>query len=249
MSAVSIFWEALTVRRHREPAAPFVTWYGPGGTRAELSSVTFATAVAKTAGMLLEDLDAEPGDRIGLALPLHWQLPVWLAACDLTGLVVVWPQEVSAQSQPPSSFEVDPVDITVVPQPADRLATTVVVSATTPFGVPEVPVPDAMIDHFRAALGQPDDYSGPVAAGSWSVAGQPWHGERIEADGTALAQRVGLEQGGRLLLPPGTDPVEAALGCWAVPLLTGGSVVLVQEGDTADIAARERVTAHLTATR
>lgn len=243
------FWEALTARRRRTPAEPFVTWYGPGGARAELSCVTYATSVAKTAGMLIDDLAVEPGDRIRLDLPLHWQLPVWLAACDVTGLVVSFPERAARPADMPSGAqrperEPEPAAITVVAEPVTAPGTTVVVSAATPFGVSPVPVADPLVDHFRAAMGQPDDYCGPIDAGSWAVEGELWDAGRIEAQARALADRAGSQPGARLLVRADTA-VRVALACWAVPLLAGGSVVLAGEGDRDEIAAREHVTAWL----
>lgn len=230
---VSEFWTALERRQRSEPAAPFVTWYGADEARAELSTVTYATSVAKTAGMLIDDLEVEPGDRVRLALPLHWQLPVWLGACDLAGLTIVWDLEPTAAS------------VTVVPEPEAAPSGITVVSPDTPFGMPVGPVPDPLVDHFRAAMGQPDTYMGAVAAGSWYAGGATWDGSVIATSARALADSAGLSPGGRLLVRPGTSTLSAALASWALPLLFAASVVLVQEGDVEHIAAAEETTAVL----
>lgn len=241
------FLTLLTQRRRRAPAAPFVTWYGPDGSRAELSAVTYATSVAKTAGMLVDELEVEPSDRIRLALPLHWQLPVWLAACDVAGLVVVWPETGTATAgSPGGSWE--GVDLAVVAEPPEEVPpdATVIVSAATPFGLPTVAVPAPLVDHFRAAIAQPDEYAGPVAEGAWEVGGAGWDGNGIAARARALAEQAGIGRGGRLLVPPTCAPVTAALACWAVPLLADASVVLAAEGsDPEHIGAVEQVTATL----
>ena len=57
------------------------------GERVELSVATFANWVAKTANLLQDDLAAEPGDRLALLLPAHWQTAVWLLACSSVGVV------------------------------------------------------------------------------------------------------------------------------------------------------------------
>ncbi|MFD0804425.1 TIGR03089 family protein, partial [Streptomonospora algeriensis] len=73
-----------------DPARPFVTVYDEAtGGRVELSFATFDNWVSKTANMLVDGLGAEPGDRVGLALPLHWQSLVWLLACFSTGTIAV----------------------------------------------------------------------------------------------------------------------------------------------------------------
>jgi uncharacterized protein (TIGR03089 family) len=77
-----------------DPSRPLVTFYDDAsGERVELSGKTFGNWVAKTANLLVDGLDAEPGDRVLLALPAHWQTAVWLFACWSAGLVAqpVWP--------------------------------------------------------------------------------------------------------------------------------------------------------------
>src|SRR5258708_17616167 len=64
-----------------EPSRPLVTFYDDAaGERIELSAKTFGNWVAKTANLLVDRLDAEPGGRLAVALPPHWQTAVWLFA-------------------------------------------------------------------------------------------------------------------------------------------------------------------------
>jgi uncharacterized protein (TIGR03089 family) len=71
-----------------DPARPLVTFYDDAtGERVELSVATFANWVSKTANLLQGDLGAEPGDRLALLLPAHWQSAVWLLACASVGVV------------------------------------------------------------------------------------------------------------------------------------------------------------------
>ncbi|MFE9765834.1 TIGR03089 family protein [Streptomyces sp. NPDC005808] len=71
-----------------DPARPLVTFYDDAtGERIELSVATFANWVAKTANLLQNELSAEPGDRVALLLPAHWQTAVWLLACSSAGVV------------------------------------------------------------------------------------------------------------------------------------------------------------------
>src|SRR5262249_10238292 len=73
-----------------DPVRPLVTFYDDAtGERIELSATTFGNWVAKTANLLVDELDAEPGDRIALDLPPHWQTAVWLFAAWSAGLHVV----------------------------------------------------------------------------------------------------------------------------------------------------------------
>src|SRR5690606_21134952 len=71
-----------------DPGRPLVTFYDDAtGERVELSVATFANWVAKTANLLQDELSAEPGDRVALLLPAHWQTAVWLLACASVGVV------------------------------------------------------------------------------------------------------------------------------------------------------------------
>ncbi|MFJ8282683.1 TIGR03089 family protein [Streptomyces griseoviridis] len=71
-----------------DPGRPLVTFYDDAtGERVELSVATFANWVAKTANLLQGDLAAQPGDRVALLLPAHWQTAVWLLACASVGTV------------------------------------------------------------------------------------------------------------------------------------------------------------------
>src|ERR1700730_16678532 len=64
-----------------DPARPLVTFYDDAaGERIELSAKTFDNWVAKTANLLVDGLDAEPGERVAIALPRHWQTCVWVFA-------------------------------------------------------------------------------------------------------------------------------------------------------------------------
>ena len=72
-----------------DPGRPLVTFYDDAtGERTELSVTTYANWVAKTASLLVEELDLERGDRCRLDLPTHWLGPVFLGAAWTAGLVV-----------------------------------------------------------------------------------------------------------------------------------------------------------------
>lgn len=73
----------------RDPGQPLVTYYDDAtGERTELSATTLANWVAKTANLLRDDLMVEPGDRVAVALPAHWQtVAVALAVWDVGAVV------------------------------------------------------------------------------------------------------------------------------------------------------------------
>jgi uncharacterized protein (TIGR03089 family) len=68
---------------------PFLTYYDDAtGERTELSSTTFENWVAKTANLLREGLDVQPGDGVAVLLPPHWQtvvvtFAVWAAGAEI----------------------------------------------------------------------------------------------------------------------------------------------------------------------
>lgn len=69
----------------RDPGRPRLTWYGDGPERIELSGAVLANWVAKTTNLLVEELDAGPGETILLDLPAHWRSLVWALAAWRTG--------------------------------------------------------------------------------------------------------------------------------------------------------------------
>lgn len=71
------------------PAQPFLTYYDSAtGERVELSGTTTANWVAKTSNFLVEDLDAEPGTRLRLDVPTHWESVVWILSAWNVGAVL-----------------------------------------------------------------------------------------------------------------------------------------------------------------
>lgn len=72
------------------PARPLITYYDDAtGERIELSATTFANWVAKSANLLADECDAEPGSRIAVLLPTHWQTAAVLLAAWSCGAEVV----------------------------------------------------------------------------------------------------------------------------------------------------------------
>jgi uncharacterized protein (TIGR03089 family) len=88
---VTTFAQVLSRLLATEPGRPLVTFYDDTtGERTELSVTTYANWVAKTASLLADELDLEPGDRLLVDLPAHWLGTVVLAAAWTVGLEVVW---------------------------------------------------------------------------------------------------------------------------------------------------------------
>jgi uncharacterized protein (TIGR03089 family) len=69
-------------------SSPRLVWYGPDG-RIELSGRVLDNWVAKTANLLVDELDAAAGTRIELDLPVHWKSLVWALAGWQVGAAIV----------------------------------------------------------------------------------------------------------------------------------------------------------------
>ena len=85
----STFPAALAAQLRSDPSRPFVTFYDDAtGERVELSVTTYANWVAKTAGLMQDELDLERGGLALVDLPTHWLGAVWLGAAWSVGLRV-----------------------------------------------------------------------------------------------------------------------------------------------------------------
>lgn len=196
-----------------------ITWYGPEGRREELSAVTFATAVAKTAALLTDEWDLADDTTVRLDLPLHWQAAVWLAACDVAGLTVVWDGEAElVVTDDPSA-------------PAGR-----VLVSTRPFGLP-TGAPAAMLDHARDAMRQPDYLLSVPIGGHWVVGTEQWDEAAIRHHAQDLIRTAGERP-----LVRGPLTVTTALGCWPLPLLVDGVVLIGADSAAAPVAEAEHTT-------
>lgn len=71
------------------PARPLITHYDDaGGTRVELSVATMVNWAAKTANWLTDEWDVEPGDRVAVLTPAHWQTAAILLGAWWCGAAV-----------------------------------------------------------------------------------------------------------------------------------------------------------------
>jgi uncharacterized protein (TIGR03089 family) len=74
----------------RDPGRPFLTFYDDAsGERVELSFASTDNWVSKTANLLVEELDCQPGDVLAIALPPHWQSVVFQLAGWAVGMTVM----------------------------------------------------------------------------------------------------------------------------------------------------------------
>jgi uncharacterized protein (TIGR03089 family) len=198
----------LASLRADDPGRPRVTWYGPAagegaGERIELSARVLSTWVAKTVGLLQDELDVEPGSTVRLHLPGHWKSLVWVLACWAVGAHLVGPDE-----------DADLV-VTADPDAAgpDPAALLVVVALPSLARSWSAPLPAGAVDYAAVVAGFADDLPPGLPAAT-------------------LPAHAGTDPGTRALLDTrDRDAVEVAVAALG-PLAGRGSVVLAARGLT-----------------
>lgn len=214
--------EVLQVALRREPGRPVIIWYGPGGARIELSTKSYANAVAKAANLLAGEL--EPADPVRIDLPLHWQAGVWLAACAAGG----WPIVIGDE----------PVALTLTDDPA-RVQGRCAQVSLDPFGRPVGSIPHSAVDVAREVPGMPDQFfAAPLPDPddeALRLIGQAFSGRELIDEAVVLAARLGLSPGDRFTTTLAPVDLPGVLGLWLLPLLTGTAAVLLADptGDPA----------------
>lgn len=211
-----------------DPGRPLVTFYDDAtGERVELSVATFANWVAKTANLLQGDLGAEPGDRLALLLPAHWQSAVWLLACDSVGVV--------------ASVGGHPGDADLVVSGPDSLERALecdgerVALALRPLGGRFPQPPAGFADYAVEVPGQGDRFAPfvPVEAGGPAliVGGEEFSHAGLVARAREDAAKLGLGEGSRVLTGLGYDTWEGLSAGLYAALAAGASVVLCRNLD------------------
>ena len=140
-----MFTRSLAKRVARRGAQPLLTYYSAAdGARTELSAVTFANWVDKTANLIV-DLGHEDGDPIDVALaeahPAHWVTLVWIAAAWQRGC--------------PVNLEATGASLLVVGPGDDRRAEVTVACSLHPLGLGVRPPVPGVFDSAEVVV-QPD---------------------------------------------------------------------------------------------
>lgn len=222
-----------------DPARPLITWVGERGQRSELSVRTFENNVAKAANLLQDEAGA--GSRVVLRLPPHWQTAVWLGACAAVG-AIAWLD----------GDDADPRVEAVVLGPGATASTAAPLTLATslhPFGMPfTTALPAGVLDaavEVRAHGDRFTAYEPPSATTPWLVDGDLEQTQAGALDvARDLAAELGIADGARVLLRSTRTSTDArtAVAILALPLATGGSVVLLTDpgADADELAATER---------
>ncbi len=232
--------QLLDAALRRDPARPLITFYDDrSGERVELSVVTFATWVAKTANLLRDDLDLRPGARVVIDLPLHWQAAVWLQACWTLGA------HVALGSAAPLAADLLVTSYDRAPGSKGD-AGEVVALGLGPMGLPrrDVTAPVwADLDYDREVAGHGDRFvpSGPVdpdaAALTLGAAGT----ERTLTAADLVAHTTdatALPEGARLLVTEQLTTLDAIQDALLRPLAGTCTAVLCRHLDPALLPAR-----------
>lgn len=202
--------------RSQDSGRPRVTWYGADGERVELSARVLENWVAKTANLLVEELDVEVGDPVLLALPAHWRTVAWRLALGAVGAEPV--------------EQDDDARVAVVADGADPAASAgaeqVVVQALGALALRASSVPARALDAAAVVAGFGDALPFVPDAPGLEVAAPAAPGARVLVDVRELGDATAL------------DAVLSAL-------VGGGSAVLLGPGapDADRVAAQEGTTA------
>ncbi len=221
---------------------PLLTFYDDAtGERTELSGVTLANWVAKTANLLVDGLGLGTGDTAAVLLPAHWQTAAVLLGCWTAGLAV--------------THDSGTADVAFAA--ADRLseadAPDVYGLALLPLAAPLRGTPPGVLDYVVEVRAHGDRYAGPPAdPDAPALVGLPRGGALSHA---ALADRavqraaeLELTSVDRLLAVDRPDAPLRPVDWLLAPLAARASVVLCRNvaDDRLDaVAAAERVTRRL----
>jgi uncharacterized protein (TIGR03089 family) len=146
-----------------DPVGPRITYYDDAtGERIELSTATLANWAAKTGNLLRDELGVDPGGRVAVLLPAHWQTAAVLFGIWWIGAEVV--------------VGAGPADVALCT--ADRLAEAddaagggeVAVLSLDPFGKPAPDLPVGVTDYATSVRVHGDQIvpardPGPALAG------------------------------------------------------------------------------------
>jgi uncharacterized protein (TIGR03089 family) len=200
----------------RDGANPFLTYYDDvTGERIELSAVTTANWVAKTANLLVDEYDLEPGETVAIGLPPHWLGVVWALSTWSAGATVTTGEGALAITGP---------DFAV------RGTRETIASALLPLGGRfREPLPEGIHDYGAEVYNHPDlfvPFDPPTAT-------TPAYDEKTHAELIAAAEPITdrVLTTTSLVAPDG-------IGTLIGVIAGGGSIVLCRNLDPAKLDRR-----------
>jgi uncharacterized protein (TIGR03089 family) len=225
----STFSAVLAEQLRRDPSRPLVTFYDDAtGERVELSVVTYANWVAKTAGLLQDELELERGGTVLVDLPTHWLAPVWLGAAWSLGLAVT-PAVPHAAASPTADL------VVCGPEGLERHATAdrpVVALSLLPMGARfKGPLPGGVLDYGVVIWGQPDSFFPVDGPSGDDVAWRAGNDSATQTELLEAAAAAATSAPGTRLLTDADPCSPAGLEHLLGPLLGGGGTVWVAHPD------------------
>ena len=241
------FPDAVAALLRGDATRPLVTFYDDAsGERIELSVATYANWVAKTAGLVQDELDVERGAVVLVDLPTHWLGAVWLGAAWTLGLAVTDDRSLAAEAD----LVVCGPDGVGSYAPQAVRAPVLALSLRPLGGRFAEALPTGVTDYGAVVLAQPDAF---VAGDSPTAADPAWRdASGISTQGDLLTEAAGsrlVASGGRLLTDENPCSRPGLLTLLA-PMLHRASTVWVRHPDESGWSARveqERATAQLRA--
>ncbi|MHB8340692.1 MAG: TIGR03089 family protein [Mycobacteriales bacterium] len=222
----------LAHRVATDPASPLLTFYDDAtGERTELSAATLANWVAKLANLFVEEAGLEPGDRLAVDLPAHWQTAAVLLAAWRARLVV-GPDRGAALVCAEEGLPAAPP-----PGPAGGL---VLALSLRPLGAGLGRPRPGVVDLAEEVPAYPDSFTGPAQLSSdpaWAQAGRLLTAGEL----AAAAHAPALPPRSRVLARTERWGDLAALVAGLLgPLASGGSAVVCRHLDPARLDDRIR---------
>ncbi len=239
----------MRLLRESEPGRPRLTWYGADGERVELSGRVLDNWVAKTANLLVDELDVGPGSRVLLHLPLHWRTATWLLATWWVGATALVPDTSDEPLRPTDVERAAGGDVDVVVSDRPHLLGALV-AAGVPLVAQPLPalsrgwdgeLPPGALDATTVVRGQGDVFvpsTDPDDGALFAAAAQT-----LSATTWPPRPRVLISTAAQADLRPSEAP-----GQWLLaPLAADGSLVVVASAPGSagyeSAAAQEGVTA------
>ncbi|SDG58015.1 TIGR03089 family protein [Pseudonocardia oroxyli] len=206
------------------PARPLITFYDDAtGERIELSAVTTANWVAKAANLLRDECDVEPGGRVAVLLPAHWQTASVLLAAWSCGAEVV--------GEPADADWVlcdrDRLDLALAAAPSGGL----LALSLDAFGRGIDGLPDGVIDFATEVRLHGDEFApwSPVPLSDPALGGLS--ADDLLARARSRAADLGLDAGSRVLSVKDWSAREDLVDGLLAVLAAGGSLVQVAHPD------------------
>lgn len=218
-----------------DPAGPRITFYDDAtGERVELSALTLANWAAKTANLLRDEFALEPGARVSVLLPAHWQTAAVLLGAWWAGAEVTLEADADVDLALVTADRLD--DVTAVPE--------VAALSLNAFGRPVPDLPIGVTDYATSVRVHGDQFR-PVGAGP------AFEGRSVDDildTARKSAQRQGISSSDRVLSTAAWDSSDAVIDGLVAVFAAGASLVQVANPDESALTRRvdtEKVTLQL----